>query len=377
MDRRLVRRHALQSRRVAGLSQGLVRQERARGRLERRQQGTCTRAAMEEEQERLRSHKRAQGLSHPGDAGGLHGRRRRAGDTRSSERQRCSRTRLYVRSGRTHRRKPRQRFRRCGTRYAACLFQCTLHGRHGGLAQRCRAARAARGAGTGASQVPLFKRAEQAGARRAHLCDTDRAQADRRSQRERIPGQRHDATRGRADRGRSQESHRPRTQAGGLRSAGRAPGREPGLSRARIEDLAENEALDADKADKSISAAHKAKFDELEKAHASLGTSVLMLELALEGSYKETALTTSKKELKKSVTPLTKAEAKAARAAIKPDVAGARVEIGKPPPPPPKFVKQIPGEAQDYEQQLAVRAPDVVAENWNQIAKLCGVVVFA
>src|SRR3569833_57477 len=136
---------------------------------------------------------------------------------------------------------------------------------------------------------------------------------------------------------------------------------------------AENEALDADKADKTKTAAHKAKIDELEKAQASLGTSVLMLELALEGSYKETALTTSKKELKKSVTPLTKDEAKAARAAIKPDVAGARVEIGKPPPPPPKFVKKIPGEAQDYEQKLAVRAPDVIDENWNQIAKPRGV----
>lgn len=136
---------------------------------------------------------------------------------------------------------------------------------------------------------------------------------------------------------------------------------------------AESEALDADKADKIKTAAHQAKIDELQKAQASLGTSVLILEIALEGSYKETAVGTSRKELKKTVTPLTKEQAKAARAAIKPDVAGVKVEVGKAPPPPPKFIDKLPGEKDTYQQKLDARAPDVVDESWNQIAKPRGV----
>ena len=135
----------------------------------------------------------------------------------------------------------------------------------------------------------------------------------------------------------------------------------------------ENEALDADKADKTKVAAHQAKIDGFQKALATLGTSVLILEIALEGSYKETAVTTSKKDLKKTVTPLTKQQAEAARAAIKPDVAGARVEIGKPPPPAPKFIDKLPGETETYQQKVEKRAPDVIDKNWDQIAKPRGV----
>lgn len=136
------------------------------------------------------------------------------------------------------------------------------------------------------------------------------------------------------------------------------------------DDLLESVARDIDAehgletSDAANATTHKAKAERLEDENERRYASVMILDVVLSGVSAGVALKTPKADLSKQVSKLTPAQQAAAQEAIKTTVA--------PTPPgtkPPKFVPKLPGEKQTYRDKLLARAPLLVNEKWNDLAK--------
>jgi Domain of unknown function (DUF4157) len=106
---------------------------------------------------------------------------------------------------------------------------------------------------------------------------------------------------------------------------------------------------------------------------SSLDAVLRMLDLILEGSAKDVAIGVTKKDpaaFRATTTPLSEAQKKAAREALKP-VTQAQVEqevSGAPPGPAPKFVQKLPEEPDTYDDQIRARAPKMIDEMYADVA---------
>ena len=135
--------------------------------------------------------------------------------------------------------------------------------------------------------------------------------------------------------------------------------RDDAFEQAQRDATAEHEKETSDPAN---AAAHKAAADRITADNELRWASLVVLDVALSGTNAAVALKTNRFDLSTDVTPLSTDQQTAAQEAIKTTV------VATPPGvPPPAFAETVDG--LNYKDKIKARAPLVVDELWNQIAK--------